>query len=275
MSATAISRDEVYQAARKTLDMAAYAELLEAITAAIFTKTIGDGDVVVDCGANVGRHTIAMARLVGQNGKVHSFEVSPEVSPVVLPWLKERVAAAGVSDRVVLHEVAVARAAGSVTFHFTQGGAYGMSALQPRRLTEELKKTVRYVPTTVRAVRLDDEISDLSRLTFMKLDLEGGEFDALVGAKRILARNRPVVVFENGRSESAEDYRYSKEDFFGFFASISYRLYDVFGYPFEAMDWQRGGVPWQCVGLPSEAPLAQQFMHDIQREQRKAGLIVS
>src|SRR5215469_4528356 len=46
----------------------------ESTTIGAYTRLIRPGDVVFDVGANVGAHTLHLARAVGRTGRVHAFE---------------------------------------------------------------------------------------------------------------------------------------------------------------------------------------------------------
>ena len=43
-------------------------------TSSYFKSIINKGDIIFDIGANIGAHTLPMAKLVGANGIVHAFE---------------------------------------------------------------------------------------------------------------------------------------------------------------------------------------------------------
>ena len=47
--------------------------------------------------------------------------------------------------------------------------------------------------TTIQTVALDDALAGAPPPTFIKLDVEGAETEALVGARRLIARSRPVL----------------------------------------------------------------------------------
>ena len=46
---------------------------------------------------------------------------------------------------------------------------------------------------------LDEIISLNDDINFIKIDVEGGEFDVLKGAKKILIKNKPILLFECGK----------------------------------------------------------------------------
>jgi hypothetical protein len=102
----------------------------------------------------------------------------------------------------------------------------------------------------VACVTLDTLLAGRQGLGLIKLDLEGGEFHALLGARETLARQRPAVIFECARRQTAALYGYSRDDYFGFFETIGYRLLDLLGDPFGPADWERGLDPFYRVAVP-------------------------
>lgn len=70
----------------------------------------------------------------------------------------------------------------------------GYSGLRRRTYPSSLEKIV---PIEVDVLTLD-EVLEGKRIDFLKIDVEGGEFDVLQGARRTLREHRPVVVFEFG-----------------------------------------------------------------------------
>jgi hypothetical protein len=83
---------------------------------------------------------------------------------------------------------------------------------------------------------------------FVKMDLEGGEYDSLRGAAEMLRSAKPpLIVFENGRRASAELYGYSPDDWFELFTNAEYQIFDLFGRPFTKNDWLTESVPWYFI----------------------------
>jgi FkbM family methyltransferase len=58
--------------------------------------------------------------------------------------------------------------------------------------------------------KLDDVIPLDAKIDFIKIDVEGGEFGVLLGAKNLLLRNKPIVIFECGLG--ASDYYNTKPE---------------------------------------------------------------
>jgi len=259
------ARASAYKELLATITPGVAGEMYEKLTAGIYSRVLRHGDVSLDGGANAGRHTIGMANAVGPNGHVFAFEPST----AALPILKRNLAEAGVAQWVTLHEVALGESEGSASFCVLHG-ALGMSGLQLRELDDQLKAKVRVENIVVRVTKLDSLIPSTTPVRFIKLDVEGGEYHAMVGGVGLISAQRPVIVFENGRGHSAADYKYTEDDFFGFFDSVNYSLYDALGFPFTRDQWTMGSVPWQYIALPKESGPHLQLVFDEIRPQLQA-----
>jgi FkbM family methyltransferase len=91
-------------------------------------------------------------------------------------------------------ELALSDVAGESTFHHVVTSP-SYSGLSTRRYPHhgEVVEDI-----AVRVERLDDVVRPDRPIQFLKIDVEGSELGVLTGARRLLERWRPVVVFEHG-----------------------------------------------------------------------------
>jgi FkbM family methyltransferase len=136
-----------------------------------FTTVLQPGHVVYDIGANVGFYSLVASKLVGPGGRVYAFEPLPRN----LAYLQRHVELNGASNVEVM-PVAVGAAAGIGYFEAHESAAMG-------------KLSTRGIPTQVVAI---DELT-LPPPDVIKMDIEGGEVDALAGMRRTLAKHKPVI----------------------------------------------------------------------------------
>ncbi len=144
---------------------------------------VSEGDVVVDVGANVGTHTVAFAALVGEAGHV----VAIEPQPGVFALLQANLAANGLAQVEALG-IAIADHAGRAHLtvpDYAHRHNSGTAALVP----EGAAGTV-----AVESRRLDD--LGLTRCRLLKMDIEGWEDRALLGATTLLETCRPLIYAE-------------------------------------------------------------------------------
>jgi len=215
--------------------------LFERITESFYSKIVRPGDGVIDGGAHTGRHTIPLARLVGDAGRVLAFEPLPEA----FARLQTLLISGGLSERVGLRPDALADTPGQSAF-YAVNNMPEYSGLYRREFHDIVADQIQ-IDVSVQTI--DSALADLAHrpLTFIKLDLEGGEFAALRGAESTLTSQRPCCVFENSLSSGAHGY--DRDDFFGYFDGIGYKLYDIFGSAIDAGFWHRSGL-FYFVALP-------------------------
>jgi FkbM family methyltransferase len=150
----------------------------------LISTILQQGDICIDVGANIGVHTILMARLA-ESGRVIAFE--PASRNVQL--LRRNLEANDVRNVSVV-EAAVYDASEPLVLHTDSGHPAG-SHLGSRGNSGESSETVD-------GVRLDDWLSPagLARIDFMKIDVEGAELRALSGALDTISRHKPDLVIE-------------------------------------------------------------------------------
>ncbi|MCP5156119.1 MAG: FkbM family methyltransferase [Ectothiorhodospiraceae bacterium] len=162
-----------------------YGEFSEA-ECALLRRLIGPGAWAVEAGANVGAHTLGLARAVGVDGRVVAFEPQPLIHRL----LEANVVLAATAN-VEVHGAAVGRAPGTLRvppLDYSVPGNFGGVSLVADDAGVEV--TV----CTVDGLRL-------ARCDLLKADVEGMERDVLDGAARTIERHRPVLYLENDRRE--------------------------------------------------------------------------
>jgi hypothetical protein len=71
-----------------------------------------------------------------------------------------------------------------------------------------------------------DEVLGNQHVDFIKIDVEGAEFDVLQGAHQIMIRSRPLVLFEFGLG-GADYFGVNAEEMYGLFAAFDYGVCTV------------------------------------------------
>ncbi len=186
-----------------------------------------------------------MQKIVGPSGKVYAFEPLPEYAEKVRNKLEKNK-----FSNVVLFEEALGIKKELSTFHYFHKEA-GYSGLQ-RRDTPFTNEEGGLRILEVQQDRLDNILPSDTDVSFLKLDIEGGELFALMGGERLIAKARPIIVFESGVDLSAKVYGYTKDDFFGFFDKLEMTLFYITGYEFKREDWDTPFPCWEFVALPNE-----------------------
>jgi len=140
--------------------------------------------------------------------------------------------------QVELHQVALSDHRGEAEFCFAVD-APAFSGLHRRQYPSD---EVRVETLSVQVQRLDDLIDPDERIDFIKIDVEGAEFEVLRGARECLVRNRPVVVFEYSGEEIPE---------YGVENGAFYDYLNDLGMGISTLDrWLRGEPPLERSEFP-------------------------
>ena len=152
---------------------------------------VGPGDVVLDIGANVGAHTLPLARLAGRGGRVIAFEPSDfacaklrrniELNPQLAPAIEacQIMLAANSADPLSKDVYASWPLDQSNNLHEDHAG----------RLTSTSGATVGAIDEFVAA-------RGLTRIDFIKLDVDGNEHKVLAGSRSALRKFKPKIMME-------------------------------------------------------------------------------
>jgi len=172
-------------------------------------------DCVFDCGASVGYWSYEASKLFPG-----SQIVAVEPNRMVLP--KTREVLSKVKPAVIIEECAIGSAVGETFLNIWDNDHTKMSG-------SSIKGHVQGSPKKRMSVRLDtlDRISERHGLEpeLLKLDLQGGELEALKGAERVLQKAE-VVITEFGCIEAYVD-RTTPLDLMNIMYENDYCLYDI------------------------------------------------
>lgn len=158
-----------------------------------FVRTcLRPGDCAIDVGANFGVYTIPMAQAVGPAGKIFAFEPSAGTAAYLRASVELNHGA----------QVEVIQAA--VSDHPGEGALHLGSS--PEESTLAVTVSSKPAMETVKLTTLDAHLAGTHgrRIALIKLDAEGHELQVGRGARELLARDEPVVLFEIRHGSSFE-----------------------------------------------------------------------
>ncbi|MCP4652632.1 MAG: FkbM family methyltransferase [Candidatus Omnitrophica bacterium] len=184
----------------------------------ILNKFISKGSVCVDIGGAYGRYAFAMSKLVGQAGRIHSFEpgkYSFNVLSTVVKFCRLK--------NVTITKKALSNSSGSIKLFspVKQSGRIGPSLayIADRGLSDALSEEVEM--TT-----LDEYCSknNINHVDFIKCDTEGAELLAFHGAREMIAKCKPVVLSEVDKGHLSR-HNHTPAQMFQFFSDMGYVAY--------------------------------------------------
>jgi FkbM family methyltransferase len=159
----------------------------------LLSKLLHPGNNVVEIGANIGAHTVFIARDICPTGLVYAFEPRR----LLFQMLCANLALNGVTN-VFAFQKAIGRSASSI-----------MEGMLPTKSPANLGGysigTLTGESETIDIIPLDAMIDSLKAVALLKADVEGWERDVLVGSQKIIARDRPLLYIENDRVDRSRD----------------------------------------------------------------------
>jgi FkbM family methyltransferase len=169
-------------------------DIYESDVTYLMQKLIGPEDVVLDIGANIGFHTVTMAKAANR-GKVYAFEPVDEMAErnsmnCALNGLKN----------VTLIPCALGSEDKELEMQVNTGGEglQGTSTFLEDNVNVE-NNPERYEKRTMKVRRLDDVVRQAGideRIDFIKIDTEGFDTYVIEGGIETIRKHRPVMIVE-------------------------------------------------------------------------------
>jgi FkbM family methyltransferase len=174
------------------------------LASALLPNLCRPGKTFIDVGAHIGS---VIADVIHHDSSINiiAFEAIPEKAGALRrKFPRAKVFQCAVGDQ------------NSIVSFFINTKKSGYSSLGKSGDSSDLKEI--YVPID----RLDDLVKS-SDVDVIKIDVEGAELGVLLGAKKLIEKSRPVIMFESGPMDNGLGY--TKEGIWNFFNSLGYTIH--------------------------------------------------
>ena len=192
-------------------------QLYDSQTQRVLQRLLKKDSNCIDVGCHKGEVLDQMLQFA-PSGQHFGFEPIPDL----YSSLKERYNA---DKRVTIFDVALSDESGSFQFNYVVSNP-SYSGLLKRDYDRPTEKDTQI---QVRTERLDSVLSEKIPVDFMKIDVEGAEFIVLQGARQLIRREKPHIVFEFGMG-AANHYGVQPKDIFGFFSDLTMGIQTLGGF---------------------------------------------
>jgi FkbM family methyltransferase len=210
----------------------------------LFSRLVRSGETVLDVGANIGHHTVALSRMVGETGRVIAFEPQMQMFNLlnanivlnrcrnVLPF---KLAVGRRADRTKMRAVSYD--------DFLPFGSLGLQRPDNADSRGE----------DVEVILLDDFLPtfelDGSPVSLMKVDVQAHELYMFQGAVKQLRQAQPSISFEVSpfwMRKAGYDWR----EVLVLLQDLGYSFFDEAGKPLETPEWDgQSRAEWQFVAV--------------------------
>lgn len=191
-------------------------------TVSAYQSIVRQGDVVIDIGANIGAHTLLLAKAVGEAGRVIAIEptdfayaklcrnrsLNPELAERIHP-VQSMLVGDGSEDQITPE-------------------LYSSWPLGKNEGVHELHQGRLMTTTGARARTLDSVVEELApeRVDCIKLDIDGFECEMFRGAARVLKQWHPTFIMELA-PYALEEQGASLEQLISLLQAHDYDLFDL------------------------------------------------
>jgi FkbM family methyltransferase len=207
----------------------------------LFSRLVQPGEAVLDIGANIGCHTVALSGLVGDAGKVVAFEPQMQMYNLLNANI-----ALNLCRNVLPFRLAAGSSAGKARMSavsYDEFLPFGSLGIQNAGSGGE----------AVDVVRLDDFLPTLelggAPVSFVKIDVQAHELFVLKGAERLLGEAQPSISFEAApfwMRKAGYDWR----EILLLLERFGYSFFDEAGAPFSVPEWDgRSLAEWQVLAV--------------------------
>jgi len=175
-------------------------------------KIIKKSDVVLDIGANIGYYTLIFAKLVGDSGKVFSFEPESENFKI----LKKNVEINGYNN-VILEQKIVSNNDGISTLYVSEKAG-----------SHRIYKSDDYIQSfEIESISVDNylEKNNINKIDFIKIDVEGAELNVLQGIQKILDSNEHIILFTEFSPNQIKSCGLEPTDMINFLLNNKFKIY--------------------------------------------------
>lgn len=161
----------------------------------------GDGVTALDCGANIGAHTIAWGIEMTGWGKVISFEAQERIyyalagNIALNNCFNVRAIHAALGNTKILPDPA-AHFLDIPVPDYTKNASFGSLELRPSEHNEFIGQKIDYQTHTQKVPLLSIDTLNLPRIDLIKMDVEGMETEVLNGASDSIKQHKPVMLVE-------------------------------------------------------------------------------
>jgi len=178
-------------------------------------RYIRPASIVLDVGANFGQMSVLFADSVGPDGKVYSFEADDFVFEI----LTKNVSANAMVGRIIPVFGAVHHLTDQMLYFpvqdFVRFGSYGSYGIDYNACEGRRVRSL-----TIDSMAIERPIS------FMKIDIQGGDLLAMRGAIRTIMQNRMPIVFEY-EYRFEDEFKLDFQEYVDFIQLIDYKFAKV------------------------------------------------
>ena len=144
----------------------------------LIKRNVKKGMTALDIGANIGFYSLLLSRYVGPSGKVIAFEPEERNFSKLTKMTKKK-------KNIFIHRAACGATSGTLDLFLSND-----MNIDHQTYDSGENRHVQAVP----CVALDDELTDNQNIGFIKIDIQGYDYFAMLGLQRIVRRSNELTI---------------------------------------------------------------------------------
>jgi FkbM family methyltransferase len=186
-----------------------------------FFNIIKSGDYVIEIGGHIGYFSTLFSKIVDSDGKLDVFEPSLEN----LKYLKQNASFLPnkLFNRISIIEKGIGNVSGFLDFYIDPITGQNNSFVKDfdgfyENRKQSIEKNAKLLTVTVPVITLDDYLQNKERQPdFIKIDVEGFEYNVIIGAKNTIENYKPNLMIEIQKDQY---------EIISYFLSIDYNIFN-------------------------------------------------
>jgi FkbM family methyltransferase len=189
----------------------------------------GEGNIIFDVGANLGNYAMELVTVFSkENDTIYSFEPSKETYKALLKTIDG-------NPRIIPCNFGIGDAATTLEL-YTDNDTSGLASVYQRKLGHYNIDMSKHETINIDTIDNFCAKNNIQRIDFLKLDIEGNELNALLGAQQMLKGKKiQFIQFEFGGCNIDsrtffQDFWYLLKDDYQFYRILKNGLQPINGY---------------------------------------------
>jgi len=179
-------------------------------------KEIAKGDIVLDIGANIGYFTLIFSQIVGKDGRVYAFEPDPNNFEI----LKKNIEINNIKN-VILIQKAVSNTSKPLSLYLCDYNHAQHRIYPSSRCNEKID---------VESTTIDEYLAGtefFNKINFVKMDVEGSEYDAIDGMKKTLQSNLSLKMLCEFSPKQIQERGLQPQDILNQLLNHNFKIYPI------------------------------------------------
>ena len=191
-------------------------KIFEKFEVELVKKEIAKNNIVLDIGANIGYFTLIFSKIVGKDGCVFAFEPDPNNFAI----LKKNIEINNIKN-VILIQKAVSNTSKPQSLYLCDYNHAQHRIYPSPRCTEKID---------VESTTIDEYLDGsefFNKINFVKMDVEGSEYDVVHGMKKTLQSNPNLKMLSEFSPKQIRERGLQPEDILNQITSHNFKIYPI------------------------------------------------